>query len=62
VALTGDRDPKVSVGEAGGWSGLSTGPFELQVFAGGHFYLSDQVGEVSSVLLDTLRAAEPIVG
>jgi surfactin synthase thioesterase subunit len=50
TALIGDADPKVSVADARRWAGYTTGPFALEVFPGGHFYLAEQRrGVVSSI-------------
>lgn len=40
TALTGDRDPHVSIADAEAWREHTTGTFELEVFPGGHFYLN----------------------
>jgi pyochelin biosynthesis protein PchC len=53
TALIGDADPVVTPDEAAAWAGHTTGPFELRVFPGGHFYLTDQEEQV----LDTIRAS-----
>nr|WP_308457917.1 alpha/beta fold hydrolase [Streptomyces sp. SM11] len=37
-ALTGDNDPQVSPVEAREWGEYTTGPFEMEVFEGGHFF------------------------
>jgi len=37
----GDSDPLVSLEQAGAWSGVTTGESSLQVFSGGHFYLTE---------------------
>lgn len=50
TALVGDDDPKTTVAEAQAWSGHTTGPFDLQVFPGGHFFLVDQADEILRVL------------
>jgi surfactin synthase thioesterase subunit len=50
VALTGDSDPKAGIDAVRGWWRQTTAGFDLHVFPGGHFYLSDQVAEVSTVL------------
>lgn len=50
IALIGDADPKVSVADARGWAGYTTGPFELEVFSGGHFYLADERWAVAATI------------
>ncbi|WP_333776359.1 thioesterase II family protein [Streptomyces sp. IBSBF 3136] len=57
VALTGDADPQVTEGEAGAWREHTTGPFELRVFPGGHFYLNHHAGEVVALIRQRLTAA-----
>ncbi len=56
VALVGDADPKVSVDNAGKWGEMTSAPFALHVFPGGHFYLTDErprvISTVASALLD----------
>ncbi|KAA5834949.1 alpha/beta fold hydrolase [Saccharopolyspora hirsuta] len=54
VALTGDRDPKVTVAEARGWASHTTGPFSLRVFPGGHFYLLEHWQAVVRAISDEL--------
>ena len=54
TVLTGDSDPRVSIDEAAAWEEHTTGPTELQVFPGGHFYLSDQTTRVTGLLADRL--------
>src|SRR5262249_18445041 len=39
VAIIGDKDPRVDLDEARAWADHTTGPFDLRVFLGGHFYL-----------------------
>jgi surfactin synthase thioesterase subunit len=46
IALTGDRDPKVTVDEADAWRDHTSAGFELAVYPGAHFYLNDQVPDV----------------
>ncbi|MFI9494985.1 thioesterase II family protein [Streptomyces halstedii] len=58
VALTGDTDPKTTVEEAGAWREHTTGPFDLRVFDGGHFFVSERTDAVARVLsgqLDRFR-------
>lgn len=56
VALTGDRDPHVRLDEAAAWRGHTTGAFDLKVFPGGHFFLTDHQPEIVALVTDTLRA------
>lgn len=54
AVFVGDRDPHVGLDEAQAWSEHTTGGFELHVFPGDHFYLTDipaaAVGRLSEVL------------
>ncbi|MGW2425339.1 thioesterase II family protein [Streptomyces sp. NPDC001709] len=54
TVLTGDSDPRVSIDEAAAWEEHTTGPTELQVFPGGHFFLVDEIARVSGLLADRL--------
>jgi surfactin synthase thioesterase subunit len=56
VALVGDADPRTTVDEARAWSDHTTGPFDLKIFQGGHFYLNAQVPAVLDALRTHLRA------
>jgi surfactin synthase thioesterase subunit len=40
-AFVGDDDPKATVEEVRAWAAHTTGRFDLQVFPGGHFYLTE---------------------
>ncbi|WP_043486213.1 MULTISPECIES: thioesterase II family protein [Streptomyces] len=51
IALVGDDDPKVTTDEAQMWRDHTSGPFELEVFRGGHFYLNAHV----STVIDRIR-------
>jgi surfactin synthase thioesterase subunit len=50
TVLTGDRDPRVTPEEAHAWREHTTGPFDLKVFSGGHFYLTDHIVELAEIL------------
>jgi surfactin synthase thioesterase subunit len=50
TALTGDADPKTSLSEANAWAAHTTGAFDLQVFTGGHFFLTDHVDAITKLL------------
>lgn len=52
VAMVGDADPRVSVEEAQSWAQETSAAFELQVYPGGHFYLTSQ----QPAVIDQLRA------
>jgi surfactin synthase thioesterase subunit len=49
-ALTGKNDPKTTLDEASAWALHTSGAFDLHVFTGGHFFLSDQPGEITKLL------------
>ncbi|MFD3915411.1 thioesterase II family protein [Streptomyces sp. NPDC058603] len=57
TALVGDKDPKATVEEADVWRAHTTAEFTLQVFRGGHFYLSSRAPEVLAVMREALRGA-----
>ncbi|MET7713163.1 alpha/beta fold hydrolase [Streptomyces sp. NPDC005407] len=50
VALVGDEDENVSLDEARAWEEHTTGPFSLNTFSGGHFYLADHQSAVADVV------------
>jgi len=50
TVLTGDADPKVTVDEAHDWAAHTSGPFDLKLFSGGHFFLQEHQREVLAVL------------
>ncbi|GAB1639950.1 thioesterase II family protein [Krasilnikovia sp. MM14-A1259] len=54
TVLTGDRDPKTTVAEAQAWARHTTGACDVHVFAGGHFFLSDEAAAVTKVLRSQL--------
>ncbi|MYR57988.1 alpha/beta fold hydrolase [Streptomyces sp. SID625] len=55
AALTGDDDPQVTLDEARAWGEHTSGPFDLKVFPGGHFYLNSQAAEVIAALKDHMK-------
>ncbi|MFE4368427.1 thioesterase II family protein [Streptomyces sp. NPDC056835] len=57
TALVGDKDPKATVAEADVWRAHTTAAFHLQVFRGGHFYLSPRAAEVIAVVREALSGA-----
>ncbi|AXK33725.1 thioesterase [Streptomyces armeniacus] len=48
--LVGDDDPKTTLDEAADWKKHTSGGSDLQVFPGGHFFLSERAAEVMAVL------------
>jgi len=56
TVLTGDNDPKTSIDEAKAWSQHTSGAFDLRVFNGGHFFISDRSAEVMRVLKEHFQA------
>jgi surfactin synthase thioesterase subunit len=50
VALVGDVDPRVRVGEVAAWAAHTTGEFDMKVFPGGHFYLDTHWQDVADVV------------
>jgi surfactin synthase thioesterase subunit len=56
TALVGDSDSKTTLDEAQDWEKHTTGGFDLKVFAGGHFYLTERAADVMAVLNDHFTA------
>jgi surfactin synthase thioesterase subunit len=56
TALTGDNDPKTTLDEAKAWAEQTTGSFDLHVFTGGHFFLTDHADEIIKLINQHLRA------
>ncbi|AEW99631.1 thioesterase II family protein [Streptantibioticus cattleyicolor] len=46
----GDRDPRAPVASLHAWRPLTTGPFEVRVHPGGHFYLNDRPAELLALM------------
>ncbi|BBC29256.1 hypothetical protein SGFS_005470 [Streptomyces graminofaciens] len=55
TVLTGDADPRVSIEEAQAWREHTTGPTDLHVLPGGHFFLVDHSEKVVELLTRTLN-------
>ncbi|WP_434739398.1 thioesterase II family protein [Micromonospora sp. SH-82] len=49
-----DADPECSAADAAGWAGMTTGPTEVQVFPGDHFFLVPQRRRVVAALMSAL--------
>jgi surfactin synthase thioesterase subunit len=56
TALTGDRDPMVTVQDVRTWREHTSGDFAVKVFPGGHFYLFDHIGQVAAAVTEGLLA------
>ncbi len=57
TVLTGDSDPTTTVGEASEWRSVTTGPFRIKVFPGGHFYLADNALDVNAEIAADIELA-----
>jgi surfactin synthase thioesterase subunit len=56
TVLTGDSDPKTSLDEAKAWAQHTTGAFDLQVYPGGHFFLTEHAGQIVKLLHQHFQA------
>ncbi|MFF8732410.1 thioesterase II family protein [Streptomyces sp. NPDC015171] len=54
TVLTGDADPRTSLEEARAWEEHTTGPTDVQVFQGGHFFHVERSAEVIALLKRSL--------
>ncbi|WP_328348256.1 thioesterase II family protein [Micromonospora sp. NBC_00421] len=54
TVFTGDDDPKTTVDEARVWQEHTTGPFDMHVFPGGHFFLTPHQPAILRTLSATL--------
>jgi surfactin synthase thioesterase subunit len=54
--LVGDNDPKTTLDEAKAWAAHTSGPFDLRVFSGGHFFLTGHADEITGILDEHFRA------
>ena len=50
TVLTGDADPKTTPVEAKAWAAHTMGAFDVHVFRGGHFFLTDHVDAITKLL------------
>jgi len=51
TVLTGDRDPKTTLADAHAWARHTTSDeFDVQVYPGGHFFLTERTDEVIKLL------------
>lgn len=56
TVLTGDNDPKTTLDEAHAWAMHTTGPFDIRIFPGGHFFLVDHAEDIIGILGHHFRA------
>ena len=54
LALAAEADPRLTVADVDRWRDYTTGPFTLQTFPGGHFYLTDHRDAVARAVIDRL--------
>ncbi|MDX3525576.1 alpha/beta fold hydrolase [Streptomyces sp. ID05-39B] len=59
TVLYADDDPEVTADEAAAWSEVTTGPCQVEVFTGGHFYLETRRATVLPRVFGAVRAALP---
>lgn len=61
TVLTGDEDPRTTIDEASDWKRHTTGDCTLEVFSGGHFFLTQHTPDVVRLVTARLlpSAAEP---
>lgn len=57
LAMGGDADEEVSREGLEGWERYTSGPFDLRVYPGGHFFLNHLGGEVVRDVRQAIRAA-----
>ena len=50
TVLTGDADPKTTLDEANAWAEHTSGAFDVQVFVGGHFFLTEHTDAIIKLL------------
>lgn len=56
TALGGDADPVTAVAEVEAWRPHTLGSFDLRIFPGGHFYLTENQTELSRLIMHRLGA------
>ncbi len=60
TVLVGESDPQTTTDEASAWREHFTGPCDLQVFPGGHFYLEAASTRVIEIITTALRSAQTL--
>jgi pyochelin biosynthesis protein PchC len=59
TVLTGDADPKTSPDQAAAWRQHTEGDFTLETYPGGHFFLTDHVAAILTLIRAELTRALP---
>ncbi|GAQ58769.1 thioesterase II family protein [Streptomyces acidiscabies] len=62
TALVGDSDPQAPRDDVAAWREHTTGPFDLRVLPGGHFYLDSRRHEVTDIVAKALTRSEAVRG
>lgn len=57
LAMGGVDDEEVSREGLEAWEGYTTGPFDLKIYPGGHFFLNHLPGDVTRAVREAIRAA-----
>ncbi|MEU6486657.1 alpha/beta fold hydrolase [Streptomyces sp. NPDC046887] len=60
TALVGDRDAMAPVGSVELWGARTSADFRLEVFPGGHFYLTENLRKVERLVYDRLTEAHSV--
>jgi medium-chain acyl-[acyl-carrier-protein] hydrolase len=55
----GDKDQRVTLGELAEWRAHTTEQLRLQVFDGGHFFVTDRAAEVTREIANVLSPVAP---
>ncbi|MEU5536025.1 alpha/beta fold hydrolase [Streptomyces sp. NPDC020362] len=58
TALAGAADPCTTQAEVNAWHERTTGPFDLRVFPGGHFFVSEHQEAVTAFVTEKLSALQ----
>lgn len=58
TALTGASDPRTTEPDANAWRDRTTGAFDLRVFPGGHFFVSEHQKAVTTFVAEKLSALQ----
>lgn len=60
VALVGDDDPRATVEEVKDWASHTSGPFDMHVLPGGHFFLNGREREIAEIVSEHLGAVHDV--